>query len=208
MNEENKEALAAVRMIKKHCQNMDCDDCAIELICDRYFTNETPGDWSIGALGATERKPIVYIKPMHGGQIPEKKTEGAAAWDCYARESVDFYNGETHLVPLGFSLAMPEGVCAFLLPRSSMGIKTDLIMANSMGLIDSDYRGEVKAIYKAFNIEWDVPSYLPESSIRKNDRVAQLFFNVPNVEIKVVDEFPDEVKDTERGEGGFGSTGE
>lgn len=46
MNEENKEALAAVRMIKEHCQNMDCDDCAIELICDRYFTNETPGSES------------------------------------------------------------------------------------------------------------------------------------------------------------------
>ncbi|AEQ23059.1 dUTP diphosphatase [Acidaminococcus intestini] len=207
MNEENKEALAAVRMIKEHCLSMDCDDCAIQFICYRYFTDGTPGDWSIGALGATERKPVVYIKPMHGGQIPRKEDGGAAAWDCYARVSVDFYNGETHLVPLGFSLAMPEGVCAFLLPRSSMGIKTDLIMANSMGLIDSDYRGEVKAIYKAFNIEWDVPSYLPESSIRKNDRVAQLFFNVPNVEIKVVDEFPDEVKETERGEGGFGSTG-
>lgn len=121
MNEENKEALAAVRMIKEHCQNMDCDDCALELICDRYFTNETPGDWSIGALGATERKPIVYIKPMHGGQIPEKKTEGAAAWDCYARESVDFYNGETHLVPLGFSLAMPEGGLCFLASEEQYG---------------------------------------------------------------------------------------
>ena len=76
MNEENKEALAAVRMIKEHCQNMDCDDCAIELICDRYFTNETPGDWSIGALGATERKPIVYIKPMHGGKSPKRRRKG------------------------------------------------------------------------------------------------------------------------------------
>lgn len=82
MNEENKEALAAVRMIKEHCLSMDCDDCAIQFICYRYFTDGTPGDWSIGALGATERKPVVYIKPMHGGKIPEKKSAGAAAWDA------------------------------------------------------------------------------------------------------------------------------
>lgn len=126
MNEENKEALASVRMIKEHCQNMDCDDCALELICDRYFTNETPGDWSIGALGATERKPIVYIKPMHGGKIPEKKSAGAAAWDCYARMDTLVFNGKTYEIPLGFALAMPEGVFATLIPRSSMGLKTGL----------------------------------------------------------------------------------
>lgn len=206
MNEKNKEALAAVRMIKEHCQNMDCDDCALELICDRYFTNETPGDWSIGALGATERKPIVYIKPMHGGQIPEKKSAGAAAWDCYARLGMRMYNGDKCMIPLGFSLAMPEGVFATLIPRSSMGLKTDLIMANSHGLIDSDYRGEVCAIYRAINLEWDFHSYLPDSDIHIGDRIAQIYFNKP-VELVVVDEFPDGVKETERGEGGFGSTG-
>lgn len=201
---KKKEVIEALTAIKGYCDEHYCGDCCIRYICDNNFSG-FPDDWEIP--GVEDTLPVVYIKPVNGGKVPEKKTEGAAAWDCYARESVDFYNGETHLVPLGFSLAMPEGGCAFLLPRSSMGIKTDLIMANGMGLIDSDYRGEVKAIYKAFNIEWDVPSYLPESSIRKNDRVAQLFFNVPNVEIKVVDDFPDEVKDTERGEGGFGSTG-
>lgn len=206
MNEENKEALAAVRMIKEHCQNMDCDDCAIELICDRYFTNETPGDWSIGALGATERKPIVYIKPMHGGQIPEKKSAGAAAWDCYAREGVDVYNGGTYKVPLGFALAMPKGIFATLIPRSSLGLKTDLIMSNSQGLIDSDYRGEICAIYRAISLESDRHDYIPSSSISTGNRIAQIYFNKP-VELVVVDEFPDEVKDTERGEGGFGSTG-
>ena len=76
MNEENKEALAAVRMIKEHCQNMDCDDCAIELICDRYFTNETPGDWSIGALGATERKPSSISNPCMAGKSPKRNQQG------------------------------------------------------------------------------------------------------------------------------------
>lgn len=207
MNEANKEALAAVRMIKEHCQSMGCDDCAIELICNRYFTDEAPGDWSIGALGATERKPIVYIKPMHGGKIPEKKSAGAAAWDCYARMDTLVFNGKTYKIPLGFALAMPEGVFATLIPRSSMGLKTDLIMANGQGLIDSDYRGEVCAIYRAINLERDFRSYLPDSDIHIGDRIAQIYFNEPVKLVVVYDEFPDEVKDTERGEDGFGSTG-
>lgn len=205
MNQINNEVIETLITIKDHCVNCEsCLQCKLGSACDRYFS-KSPNKWNVPPK--EKKNPVVYIKPVKDGKVPEKKTDGAAAWDCYAREGVDVYNGETYKVPLGFALAMPEGVCAFLLPRSSMGIKTDLIMANSMGLIDSDYCGEVKAIYKAFNIEWDVPSYLPESSIRKNDRVAQLFFNVPNVEIKVVDDFPDEVKETERGEGGFGSTG-
>ncbi|MDY2738932.1 MAG: hypothetical protein SOU94_03770 [Acidaminococcus sp.] len=206
MNEENKEVLAAVRMIKEHCENRDCDDCAIRLICDMYFANGTPEDWSIGALGATERKPIVYIKPVHGGKIPEKKSAGAAAWDCYARMDTLVFNGKTYKIPLGFALAMPEGVFATLIPRSSMGLKTDLIMANGQGLIDSDYRGEVCAIYRAINLERDFRSYLPDSDIHIGDRIAQIYFNEP-VNLVVVYEFPEEIKDTERGEGGFGSTG-
>ena len=207
MNEENKEALAAVRMIKEHCLSMDCDDCAIQFICYRYFTDGTPGDWSIGALGATERKPVVYIKPMHGGKIPEKKSPGAAAWDCYARMDTLVFNGKTYKIPLGFALAMPEGVFATIIPRSSMGLKTDLIMANGQGLIDSDYRGEVCAIYRAINLERDFRSYLPDSDIHIGDRIAQIYFNEPVNLVVVYDEFPDEVRDTERGESGFGSTG-
>ena len=207
MNEENKEALAAVRMIKEHCLSMDCDDCAIQFICYRYFTDGTPGDWSIGALGATERKPVVFIKPMHGGKIPEKKSAGAAAWDCYARMDTLVFNGKTYKIPLGFALAMPEGVFATLIPRSSMGLKTDLIMANGQGLIDSDYRGEVCAIYRAINLERDFRSYLPDSDIHIGDRIAQIYFNEPVNLVVVYDEFPDEVRDTERGESGFGSTG-
>lgn len=207
MNEENKEALAAVRMIKEHCLSMDCDDCAIQFICYRYFTDGTPGDWSIGALGATERKPVVYIKPMHGGKIPEKKSAGAAAWDCYARMDTLVFNGKTYKIPLGFALAMPEGVFATIIPRSSMGLKTDLVMANGQGLIDSDYRGEVCAIYRAINLERDFRSYLPDSDIHIGDRIAQIYFNEPVNLVVVYDEFPDEVRDTERGESGFGSTG-
>lgn len=200
---KKEEVIKALAMIKEYCDEHYCGDCCIRCVCDNNFSG-VPDDWEIP--GVEDILPVVYIKPMHGGKIPEKKSAGAAAWDCYAREGVDVYNGETYKVPLGFALAMPEGVCAFLLPRSSMGIKTDLIMANSIGLIDSDYRGEVCAIYRAINLEWDTPSYLPDSDIHEGDRTAQIRFNQP-VKLVVVDEFPDEVKDTERGEGGFGSTG-
>lgn len=149
---------------------------------------------------------IVYVKVLNGGKAPEKKSKGAAAWDCYAREGVKVFNGEKYQIPLGFALAMPNGVHATLIPRSSIGLKTDLIMANSQGLIDSDYRGEVCAIYRAINLDWDTPSYLPDSDIHEGDRIAQIYFNEP-VRLVVVDEFPDELKETERGDGGFGSTG-
>ena len=88
-----------------------------------------------------------------------------------------------------------------------MGIKTDLIMANSQGLIDSDYRGEIYAIYRAISLERDFRSYLPDSDIHIGDRIAQIYFNEPVNLVVVYDEFPDEVRDTERGESGFGSTG-
>ena len=117
------------------------------------------------------------------------------------------FNGKTYEIPLGFALAMPEGVFATLIPRSSMGLKTDLIMANGQGLIDSDYRGEVCAIYRAINLERDFRSYLPDSDIHIGDRIAQIYFNEPVNLVVVYDEFPDEVRDTERGESGFGSTG-
>lgn len=120
---------------------------------------------------------------------------------------MDVYNGETYKVPLGFALAMPEGVFATLIPRSILGLKTDLIMANSQGLIDSDYRGEIYAIYRAISLERDFRSYLPDSDIHIGDRIAQIYFNEPVNLVVVYDEFPDEVRDTERGESGFGSTG-
>ena len=87
-----------------------------------------------------------------------------------------------------------------------MGLKTDLIMANGQGLIDSDYRGEVCAIYRAINLERDFRSYLADSDIHRGAKIAQIHFNQP-VKLVVVYEFPDEVRDTERGESGFGSTG-
>ena len=214
MNNEEIKVANAVATLRNYCKNRmkrhiglgGCQTCMLNVngLCEEDGFKGLPEEWGHPAYIA-EGTPVVYIKPMHGGKIPEKKSAGAA-WDCYARAGVDVYNGETYKVPLGFALAMPEGVFATLIPRSSLGLKTDLIMANSQGLIDSDYRGEIYAIYRAISLQSGRHDYIPSSSISAGNRIAQIYFNEP-VELVVVDEFPDEVKDTERGESGFGSTG-
>lgn len=169
----------------------------------------------------TMEKVIVKVKVLPGGRMPEKKTAGAAAFDCYARltenrpemdkaysESEKRWflvpvNGYTSKIPLGFALEMPPGVAAFIAPRSSLGVKTGLYMPNSIGVIDSDYRGEVCALLREINPDYDKGSSIHEDSIMDGDRLVQMFFNVPGVELVQVDE----LSKTARGEGGFGSTG-
>lgn len=166
-----------------------------------------------------KKLPVVKIKVLPGGRLPEKKTAGAAAFDCYARVNQNLedmwysktkkkwflvpVNGYTSKIPLGFALEMPPGVAAFIVPRSSLGIKTGLYMPNSMGVIDSDYRGEVCALLREINPDYDKGSSIHDDSIMDGDRIVQMFFNVPDVQLVQVDE----LSETERGKGGFGSTG-
>lgn len=83
-----------------------------------------------------------------GGKMPVKKTAGAAAWDCFARENVTV-DSKPVLVGLGFMAEPPKGYYLVIVPRSSTGLKTNLRQPNSIGVIDSDYRGEVKAMYES-----------------------------------------------------------
>lgn len=139
---------------------------------------------------------IVKVKRIEDGQIPTKGTSGAAAWDLYARTDCTVIAGDRPtLVPLGFAIEIPEGYHAKVLPRSSTGLKTPLRMANSCGIIDSDYRGEVMMIAEAVREDWQ---------IARGERVAQMLIekNDPAVLVEV-----DDLSDTARGEGGFGSTG-
>ena len=160
----------------------------------------------------------VKIKVLSGGHMPEKKTKGAAAYDCYARidgigenqyfdphrklHFIPGINGITTKTPLGFALEMPEGVHAFILARSSIGLTTKLICPIGFGLIDSDYRGEVCMLYKELDPDYDATSWNMDDAIYDGDRIAQLLFNVP---VELVQ--ADELSETERGAGGFGSTG-
>ncbi len=138
----------------------------------------------------------VKVKLIDGGQLPTKGSAGAAAWDLYARTDCVVKAGDAPtLVPLGFAMEIPSGYHAKVLPRSSTGLKTTLRMANSCGSIDSDYRGEVMMIAETVREDWHIAA---------GDRVAQMLIekNEPVVLIE-----SDELSDTERGAGGFGSTG-
>lgn len=157
-------------------------------------------------------KPIVKIKLLPGGKMPVKKTAGAAAWDCFAREDRIVVN-EPVLIGLGFIAEPPEGYYLEIVPRSSIGLKTPLRQPNSIGIIDSDYRGEVKAMYEApiGRVQretmgrrkiWEIDRQYYQ--IKAGDRIAQMIlrkkYDADLVEVE-------ELSETERGENGFGSTG-
>lgn len=159
-------------------------------------------------------KLIVKIKLLPGGKMPEKKTAGAAAWDCFAREDT-IVKAAPVLIGLGFMAEPPEGYYLEIVPRSSTGLKTNLRQPNSIGVIDSDYRGEVKAMYESKIEERKVihssavccPVYKcvgTTTIIQAGERIAQMIlrkkYDAELVEV-------DELSETERGTGGFGSTG-
>ena len=104
---------------------------------------------------------------------------------------------ERRLVPCGVALALPRGYAGFVLPRSGLAIKHGVSLVNAPGLIDSNYRGEIQAIL----VNLDPQS---EFAIKRGDRIAQLVvMRVPDAAFDVCAELPD----TERGAGGFGSSG-
>ena len=132
-----------------------------------------------------------------GAQVPTYAHDDDAAADMYAFEDITI-QPHTHGTPVGTGvhIQLPEGWVAFVLPRSSMGAKTPLRLSNSVGVIDSGYRGEVRAIYD--NISDD------PYEIHKGDRIAQMLV-MPSYRFKA--NVVDSLTDSDRGEGGFGSTG-
>ena len=160
----------------------------------------------------------VKIKLLEGGIMPTKKTAGAAAYDCYAKEDVTVGENPT-LIGLGFALELPEGYHAEIVPRSSIGLNTNLRQPNCVGVIDSDYRGEVKAMYECkvhtcsrgmfdrFGGCEGIQTYLGVGNgekIKKGERIAQMLIK-KNEDVTLVE--VDELSETDRGDGGFGSTG-
>lgn len=140
------------------------------------------------------------IKPLHPDfKMPTKGTEGAGAYDLYMPESGVVSAGLQVGIPikLGFAAEVPEGHVALLLPRSGKGAKEGLSLNNTVGVIDSDYRGEFIANVRIRNpghtLVWE-----------KGDRLFQMLI-VPVAMVNL--ELADELDSTERGEGGFNSTG-
>ncbi len=129
--------------------------------------------------------------------LPRFAKPGDAGADLYARIDLILAPGERALMPTGIAIALPPGFAAFIHPRSGLAIRDGLSMVNAPGTIDASYRGEVQVIL----VNMDTKNSI---SIKRGDRVAQLVIQrVENVQIVPVDALPG----TERGVGGFGSTG-
>ena len=128
---------------------------------------------------------------------PSYAHAGDAGLDLRAAEDVELKPGSRALVPTGVAIALPPGYAGLVLPRSGRALKEGLGLANSPGLIDSGYRGELKVVL--VNLDFDTPIH-----VRKGDKVAQLV--VQKVEQAVV-KVSEELSESERGPGGFGSSG-
>lgn len=131
--------------------------------------------------------------------LPHFATGGAACMDLCAcmDESITLNAGERHLVPTGIAIALPSAeYVALVFARSGLGIKKGVCLSNGVGVIDSDYRGEIGV--GLVNLG-DAPY-----TVQPGDRIAQLMV-VPVVQPTVT--VAEDLDDTDRGAGGFGSTG-
>lgn len=132
-----------------------------------------------------------------GVELPAYAYAGDAGLDLRSAEDVTLEPGERRLVSTGLAVAIPDGYAGFVMPRSGLALREGLSMANTPGLIDAHYRGELKIC--AVNLD-------PKRPIRieRGERVAQLvILKVPRVELVEVSA----LDETDRGTGGFGSSG-
>ena len=128
-------------------------------------------------------------------QLPTRGSNDAAGLDLYCPFHIKILADSQKKIPLGVAVEIPKGHMGLLVPRSSMS-KTPLRCANSVGIIDEDYRGEISIVYENVSCK--------DYTIARGDRIAQLII----VPIKLVDVVEvDELTATERGSGGYGSTG-
>jgi dUTP pyrophosphatase len=141
----------------------------------------------------------LQIKKLNSNvPTPFYATDGAAGLDLTAdlKEQLEVAVKERTLIPTGLAMAIPDGHVGLIFPRSSVGLKLGIGMPNSVGVIDSDYRGEILVAVVNNSDEVRV--------IEPGMRIAQLVVvPVPKMDIKIVEE----LGETERGAGGFGSTG-
>lgn len=130
-------------------------------------------------------------------KIPGYAYEGDAGVDLCSIERVQIKPSERSMISTGLGIALPAGYAGFVLPRSGLAAKHGISIVNAPGLIDSNYRGEIKVIL--VNLD-------PENAfvVEPGDRIAQLVvMPVPAVSFEVVDDLPD----SDRGTAGFGSSG-
>lgn len=129
--------------------------------------------------------------------VPSSAYAGDAGVDLCSMQDYVLQPFERTLIPTGLAIELPDGFAGFVLPRSGLAVKHGISIVNAPGLIDSNYRGEVKVCL--VNLDPHSPF-----TIEKGDRIAQLVvMPVPSVSFSQVNE----LQDSERGSGGFGSSG-
>lgn len=135
-------------------------------------------------------------------ELPSYARVGDAGLDLVARENVVLFPaGGRALVATGLAIAIPEGHAGFIQPRSGLALKHGVTCLNTPGLIDSGYRGELKVLL--INTDPAEPF-----EIKRGERIAQLVVQrVEHVVLQPVDDF-DHLGESERGDGGFGHTGQ
>jgi len=141
--------------------------------------------------------PIQILRLDPDLPVPSYAHPGDAGADLFARVDVTLAPGERRLVPTGLAIALPEGYVALVHPRSGLAHRSGLSIVNAPGTIDAGYRGEIQVCL--VNLDPTTPIELA-----RGDRIAQLVVQqFASADFVEVDELPDSV----RGDGGYGSTG-
>ena len=146
-----------------------------------------------------EQTPILRIKRLCSWvDLPQRQTEGSAGYDLQAciPEPVTLSPGESAVFPTGLAAEIPGGFAGMIFTRSGLGVKHGVAVSNGVGVIDSDYRGEIRV--GLTNLSDTAYTVSP------GDRIAQLAV-MPVVQAQL--EVCGSLDETERGQGGFGSTG-
>jgi dUTP pyrophosphatase len=160
---------------------------------DRERQDESTGG------GAQSPHPRVFFRRLAsslGIPLPERATPLAAGYDIRSAEDVVLAPGDIRLVPTGLVMELPQGMECQVRPRSGLALKHGITLPNSPGTIDPDYRGEVRVILQNQGTA--------TVTLARGERIAQLVFarfEAPDVEEA------ETLSDTQRGPGGFGSTG-
>ncbi len=141
----------------------------------------------------------VLIKKLdQSAELPSYKTKGASGMDlkAFIKKTINLKPKTSSIIPTGFSVAFPEGYEIQIRPRSGLAAKNNISVLNTPGTIDSDYRGEIKIILYNHGTN--------DFIINNGDRIAQMILSpILKMELEEINDLPETI----RGEGGFGSTG-
>ena len=171
-----------------------------------YTLSTRPIPMTTTVLGSTQ---VRFRRRTSTAKTPTKATPGSACWDVYADipfPQLVLEPGHAHAVPTGWEIEIPYGWTGLVFARSGLAARLQVHLANGVGVIDSDYRGELQILLEMTGLAADDhPRNTDFLTIKPGERIAQiLFLPLPPVEIIETDQ---SLSSTVRGEGGFGSTG-